>query len=136
MILVDTEPLVVVLDADDHHHLEWTNLLEQVSGPLVVPMTVIVKVCQISERVRGPVAEAAFLRSITAGELVVEQLSSADLVRAAELVDVYADLGLGLVDASVVAIAERLNITTIATLDRRDFHVVRPRHVDTFELIP
>jgi len=86
VILVDTEPLVVVLDADDHHHLEWTNLLEQVSGPLVVPITVIVEVCQIAERVRGPVAEAAFLRSITAGELVVEQLSSADLVRAAELV--------------------------------------------------
>jgi uncharacterized protein len=48
----------------------------------------------------------------------------------------YADLGLGGTDASLVAIAERLNITTIATLDRRDFTVVRPRHVDAFTLLP
>ena len=48
----------------------------------------------------------------------------------------YADLGLGLVDASVVAIAERLGATTIATLNHRDFMVVRPRHIVAFELLP
>ena len=114
MILVDTGPLVAVLDADDHRHLECTNLLEQASVPLVVPMTVIVEVCQIAERVRGPQAEAAFLRSAAAGEFTVEPVSSADLTRAAELVETYADLGLGLVDASVIAVAERRDITTIA----------------------
>jgi predicted nucleic acid-binding protein len=40
------------------------------------------------------------------------------------------------VDASVVAVAERLGIGTVATLDRRHFTVVRPRHVDMFELLP
>jgi predicted nucleic acid-binding protein len=136
VILVDTGPLVAVLNADDHRHLECMNLLEQTSVPIIVPMTVAVEVCQIAERVRGPQAEAAFLQSVAAGERTVEPIGSADLVRAAELVETYADLRLGLVDASLVAIAERLNITTIATLDRRDFHVVRPRHVDAFELIP
>lgn len=53
-----------------------------------------------------------------------------------ELIDTYHDLGLGLVDASVVAVAERLGITQIATLDHRHFRVVRPRHIDAFELLP
>jgi predicted nucleic acid-binding protein len=48
----------------------------------------------------------------------------------------YADLPLGTVDASVVAAAERLDLRTIATFDRRHFGVVRPRHLDSFELVP
>jgi predicted nucleic acid-binding protein len=88
------------------------------------------------ERQLGSAAEATFYRSIAAGELRVEALADVDWPRIAELVQTYADLGLGGTDASLVAIAERLNITTIATLDRRDFAVVRPRHVDAFTLLP
>jgi uncharacterized protein len=54
----------------------------------------------------------------------------------AELVKTYASLGLGGVDAAVIAIAERLNVATIATPNRRDFTVVRPRHVKALTLIP
>ena len=99
MILVDTGPLVAVLDADDRRHIECTSLLEQATVPLVVPMTVVVEVCQIAERSRGPHAEAAFLRSVAGGELMLEPAGTSDLARAAELVETYADLGLGLVDA-------------------------------------
>lgn len=53
-----------------------------------------------------------------------------------ELIETDADMGLGLVDASVVAIAEGLRITTVATLNRRDFTVVRPGHGEALELIP
>ena len=53
-----------------------------------------------------------------------------------ELVDTYRNLQLGAVDAAVVALAERLAVTTVATIDRRDFSVVRPRHVTHFELLP
>lgn len=48
----------------------------------------------------------------------------------------YRDLGLGTVDAAVVTAAERLDVATVATLDRRHFDVVRPRHVDAFEIVP
>ena len=54
----------------------------------------------------------------------------------AELVGRYANLPLGSVDASVVAAGERLVVREVATLDRRHFGVVRPRHLDTFELLP
>ena len=80
-------------------------------------------------------AEARFLRALS-GELQRVDLADEDWARAVELIERYADLGLGLVDASVVAVAERLGVTDIATLDRRDFAVVRPRHVVAFTLLP
>jgi predicted nucleic acid-binding protein len=40
------------------------------------------------------------------------------------------------VDASVVAAAERLAVTELATVDRRHFGVVRPRHAEAFVLLP
>ena len=79
---------------------------------------------------------AAFLRSLATDTLTVEALTSADYGRAAELVDGYRDLPLGTVDATVIAVAERLHVTTIATLDRRHFSVVRPDHTTHFELLP
>jgi len=67
---------------------------------------------------------------------VVEALTPGDWERVAELVDTYADLHLGGVDASLIALAERLDLREIATLDRRHFTVVRPRHIEAFELLP
>jgi len=77
-----------------------------------------------------------FLGDLAAGELVVEPVEPADLVRIAELVARYGDLPLGTVDASIVAAAERLGVAEVATLDRRHFRAVRPAHVEAFELLP
>jgi predicted nucleic acid-binding protein len=63
-------------------------------------------------------------------------LGPADWTRVAELVEKYADLRLGLVDASVVAVAERFGVVTVATLNHRDFRVVRPKHAAALELVP
>lgn len=84
----------------------------------------------------GPRSESAFLQLITTRQLQVIDLVIADWERCIELIDTYADLGLGLVDASVIAIAERLKVTTIATLNHRDFTVVRPAHCKAFQLLP
>ncbi len=82
-------------------------------------------------------AETAFLREVTAGgSLSRVDLDETDWVRCIELIYTYADMGLGLVDASVIAVAERLGVTTIATVNPRDFRVVRPAHCDAFDLVP
>jgi uncharacterized protein len=88
------------------------------------------------ERQLGSPAEAAFYRSIAAGDIEVVTLTAVDWIRIAELVDRYVDLELGGVDASLIVLAERLRVTQIATLDHRDFAVVRPNHVEAFELLP
>jgi uncharacterized protein len=83
-----------------------------------------------------PDIEAAFLEAIAAGEFEHVPVTTADVTRMAELVRSYADLPLGAVDASVIAIAERLKLTDVATLDRRHFTVVRPKHAKALNLLP
>lgn len=77
-----------------------------------------------------------FLQSVADGDFEPVDLVPDDYARMAELVGTYADLPLGTTDAAVVAVAERLAITEVATLDRRHFGVVRPRHVPAFTLLP
>ena len=101
-----------------------------------MPTPVIIETCWLIESRLGPAAEAGFLHSINVGELVRVDLLDDDWTRVAELIETYVDLGLGVVDASVIAVAERLRVTTIATLDRRHFNVVRPKHIAAFELLP
>lgn len=80
--------------------------------------------------------EAAFLRSLCLVRFLVDTPTDDDLHRAADLVERYADLPLGTTDALIVATAERRRDTVIGTLDRRHFTVVRPAHVEAFELVP
>jgi predicted nucleic acid-binding protein len=77
-----------------------------------------------------------FLGDLAAGSFILEPVDAADMLRIAELVAQYRDLPLGTVDASIVAAAERLGVATVATIDRRHFGVVRPRHTPAFELVP
>src|SRR5258708_10398183 len=84
----------------------------------------------------GPQAEVIFLRSFGGDGFAVAELEDDDIPRMAELVDTYLDLPLGIVDAAVVAIAERLRRAEVATIDHRHFSVVRPRHVPAFPLLP
>ncbi len=84
----------------------------------------------------GADAEVRFLGDLAAGEFSVEPVMAGDWLRIAELVSRYRDLPLGTVDGSIVAAAERLGLSVIATLDRRHFSVVRLSHTDVFELLP
>ena len=76
------------------------------------------------------------VQTVVNGEMAMEDLTVRFLRRALELLRRYEDARLGFVDASVVAIAERLKIERILTTDRRDFSLVRPRHCKQFELLP
>ena len=96
----------------------------------------VAEVGYLLARIAGPKIEAAFLRSIVHQTVSIVDLQIEDYGRMAELVETYADFPLGTTDAAVVAVAERLGIAEIATLDRRHFHAVRPRHVDAFTLLP
>jgi predicted nucleic acid-binding protein len=136
VLLVDTGVLVAAADTDDAHHHDCKAVLETDPGPLVTNALVIAEAAYLIDRQLGPEAEAALFESITDASLRVEDLEAADWARVAELIRTYADLRLGGTDASLIALAERLGVTTIATLNRRDFTVVRPRHVEALELIP
>lgn len=140
MILVDTGVVFGAADADDPRHSDCAGLLDSlVDTPLGVTVPVVVESAWLIESRLGPAAEASFLRSLSAGEVERLDMTEADWARVVELIELierYTDLGLGVVDASVIAVAERLGVTQIATLDRRHFTVVRPSTVPAFELLP
>ena len=135
MLVCDTGVLVAAANVKDQQHEACARLLSRAAGPLLVPSPVIAEVCYLLESRRGSRTEASFLRSFEDG-LHLAEVTPADLSRMAELVSTYDDLPLGAVDASVVAVAERVNAAEIATLDRRHFSIVRPRHVPLFQLLP
>ena len=76
------------------------------------------------------------LADVAAGAFEVESLTAKDYERVSELMTTYADLGLGFVDAAVLAVVERLREPKLATLDPRHFAVIRPRHTKALELLP
>lgn len=136
MVLVDTNILIAAARPDDDDHEVAAELMATTPGPLLVAPTVIAEVCYMLATWGAPGSEVAFLRSFREDWLQLADLTSTDLARMADLTERYTNLGLGGTDASLVAIAERLGITDIATLDRRHFTVVRPSHVDAFTLLP
>jgi predicted nucleic acid-binding protein len=119
-VVVDTGVLLAAADTADDDHRRCAGLLRAHRGELCVPAPVIPETSWQIERNLGARSEAAFLRLITSEHLRVIDLTLADWARCIDLIEMYADLALGLVDASVIAIAERLDVGTIAT------PVVRP----------
>ncbi|GGQ04990.1 type II toxin-antitoxin system VapC family toxin [Streptosporangium pseudovulgare] len=133
--LLDTGPLIAVVDRDDKHHASCVGLLERLEGPLLLPSTVLIEAGWTINRHMGPAVHAQFLDLVTE-EFELVDLLPADVRRMAELVRLYKDARLDPADVSVVAIAERLNVTQVVTIDRRDFTLIRPRHVSAFRLLP
>lgn len=139
MIVVDTGPLVAAALTSDANHQPCVELFASLrlnNERLVVPPFVVTEVCYLLAKTGGHKPEMAFVRSLATEDFTIAPVTAAGLERVADLIGQYADLPLGLVDASVVTLAEQLEVQEIATLDRRHFSVVRPLHVDAFTLLP
>lgn len=136
MLLVDTGVFVAAADLDDRHHRSCAALFETHPGPLVTTALVIAEAGWLIRRHLDIATEAALYEALAAGDIGVIDLTAVDWTRIADLLDTYTDIGLDAADASIIGVAERLNQTVIATLDERDFRIVRPTHTDAFELLP
>ena len=112
------------------------DLLRSRRGQLFTPALVVAESARLIRFKLGPSAEVRFLEFVLSDEVGVVDLSPSDWSRSLALVGQYLDRPLGLVDASIVAIAERLSIVELATMNGRDFYLVRPNHVDAFVLLP
>lgn len=99
-------------------------------------MTALPEVDYLIARDSGAAGALAVVRALVTGDILVDHLVHADLPRALELMDTYADSAIGFVDSTIIALAERLDSRRIATLDRRHISFVRPRHCTHFDLLP
>jgi predicted nucleic acid-binding protein len=134
LAVVDSGPLYAATDADDNDHERSVDVLQRRDLELVIPTLVVAEVTYLGGRRLGAAAEAQFLAGLR--DLDVEAPEADDWTRIAQLVGEYGDLPLGGTDASVVALAERLDTDVVITLDRRHFGAVRPRHRPTLRLLP
>jgi predicted nucleic acid-binding protein len=139
VILCDTGPLYAAADRKDEDHHACVELftgLRLAGRRMLVPQTVVAEVGYMLMTKVGSYAEEAFLQALEGGDFEMIALDQTDLARVLALVTMYNDLPLGTTDASIVALAERLNITEIATVDHVHFRAVRPSHTEAFRLLP
>jgi predicted nucleic acid-binding protein len=135
-LILDSGPLYASLDRRDADHESCRRLIENSAEPLVIPAPVLVEVDYWIRKWLRPAVFVALLDDVADDAYTVEALKPEDYRRVREVCDRYADADIGFVDAAVLAVAERLNEPKLATLDRRHFGLLRPRHVDALRLLP
>jgi predicted nucleic acid-binding protein len=135
-LVLDTSAVLAALDAADPDHGRCARLIADSREDLIVPTLVLAEVDYWCHERLTPDVWLAFLEDVLGGAYRVEDPTHGDLERSHELQRTYADLKVGVVDASVLALVERLGARKLATLDHRHFSTMRPRHAEALELLP
>jgi predicted nucleic acid-binding protein len=135
-LVFDTGPLLASFDRRDRYHEACRNLVEQTTETRLIIEPVLVELDYWIHARLYPGIFLTLLDDVIAGAYIVEPLLESDYVRIRDICDRYGDADVGFVDAALLAVVERLNETKLATLDRRHFGMMRPRHVDALLLLP
>lgn len=135
-VIVDTGIIYALADIKDAWHKKAVNFVSDFQGKILIPSSIIPEVCYLLNKYLGQSAEMAFINSLINRELIIEHFHTDDLMRCVELLKEYDKLNLGFVDASIIAISERLKIQKVLTTDRKHFSTIRPRHCKSFTLLP
>ena len=123
--LIDAGRLLATINRNDNWHAASTALVRSLDCPFYTTLAVATKAMHLLGRYTGAAGQAALWRLILRGDLIVEHSTPCDLPRMAELMTRYADRPMDFADASLVAIAERLGLERIVTLDRTEFSIYR-----------
>lgn len=135
-VLLDSGFLFASLNTSEADHEATIRVLKSIRESIVLPVPAITEVAFLLARDIGQDAASEFVASLATTELTLETPLNDDYSRSAEILRQYSDAKLDFVDALIVAMSERLNITRLLTLDRRDFYLIRPKHCTSFELLP
>lgn len=136
MILLDTSGLLSALDESQRYHHECATLLGEALPPLLLSPFVLAELDYLLMRHVGPHAQAELLEEVARGAYQLELFGAADVGRAKEVLTRYADLEIGLADASIVVLAERHKVTEVLTLDQRHFRAMRVERRKRFKILP
>lgn len=133
--IADTGFVVALLNRQDQHHASVVTIYQK-HQRIALPQPALTEIAYLVGRDAGIPVVVQFLRSLPQSRFQVVNLSSTDSQRVADILETYQDSKIDFVDACVMAIAERLKLQTVLTLDRRDFTIFRPKHCKAFELLP
>lgn len=136
MILLDTSGLLAALDGSQRHHAEAAASLGAADPPLLLSPFVLAELDYLLSTRVGVAAELALLDEVSRGAFTLVPFEAPDVRAAAQVIERYRDLGIGLADASLVVLAARHAIKDVLTLDERHFRAMtRPDGVP-FHLLP
>ena len=133
-VLVDTGPLVALLDRSDPDHVACQETLSSLNDSMVTVWPVITEAMYMLRAYWQ--AQEALWEMIEIGAVEILQLGIDDVPRMKELMRKYRDLPMDLADAALVRAAERERLRRIFTLDRRDFQIYRPSRIGRFSIFP
>jgi len=134
MILIDAGPLVALADPLDAHHRQCVELATTLLNPQITTWPVLAEAAWIMRR-----SQHFFLRllpSFANGEIAIHQAGSEALTWMVDFMDRYWNMRAQLADASLMYVAEREQIDTVFTLDRRDFSVYRTSKNRALKIVP
>jgi uncharacterized protein len=123
MILVDAGPLVALVDSDDQHHQKCVSALQGIREPLATVWPALAEVLYLLTDL--PAGQEAVWELILRGTIGILSLDVEDIPRIRELMRKYRDRGMDLADAALIRVAEREDLRTFFTIDRKDFNVYR-----------
>ena len=135
-IIGDTSFVYAVYNPDDSYHEDATSFARANTEPVIVPDVVLPELGFLFERDLGYAGMVDFFDQFRHVTWRLTPLLNTDLQRVFEIARRYRSAHLDVVDCCIMALAERLDIKRIATFDRRDFSIVRPRHTPWFQLLP
>jgi len=136
VILLDTSGLLAAIDASQTGHAGARRALESADAPLVLSPFVLAELDYLLATRIGVAAELALLDEVSAGAYELAPFGPSDVTAARRVIDAYRDLELGLADASIAVLAERLDAHTVLTLDERHFRALRRPSGRAFRLLP
>ncbi len=135
-ILVDSGFLAAAYDPTDANHQRAAAFLKSNSRISLIPEVTLSEVAFLLRREGGIAAVAKWARAIAKLQTTFQSLELTDLLRVASIMEIYSQARLDFVDCCIMALSERLNISQVATFDRRDFAIFHPAHCDYLELVP
>jgi predicted nucleic acid-binding protein len=132
--IVDTSALYAAADSTEPAHRHCLEVLGRRELDLVIPVLAVAEATYLVASRLGGTVEVAFLRGLSA--FAIEPPTVDDWPHIADLVERYADLGLGATDASIAVLADRLGTDLVITLDRRHFGTIRLPDGRPFRILP
>ncbi|HAJ95595.1 MAG TPA: hypothetical protein DCP02_05100 [Actinobacteria bacterium] len=134
-VILDTNIIYSLMDKDDRQHLKIKSFFQENNDFLyILPSTTIIEICYLVRTRLSSYLEIKFLEEINQS-FILEPVKDIDILRIIEILKKYNTLNIGYVDASIVAIAERLKLNKILTLDNKHFGVLAPRGFDYFDML-
>jgi predicted nucleic acid-binding protein len=136
LIIADTSGLLALFGAGETVNRSAQLAYDEDPGPVILSPFVLAELDYVLLSRAGVKAEQQFLEDVAAGIYELPVFTRADVSQAAGIVQRYADLRIGIVDASLVVLAARYRTTRLLTLDERHFRVITPLHAEAFTILP